>query len=150
MLDQIEKRIEIAAGIKRVWDALTDAHQFGKWFQVKMEGPFVAGVAVGGELTFPGYEHLKMQIVVQEIRPMSFFSYTWHPYSIDAKKDYSQEIPTLVEFRLEERSESTLLVVIESGFEGLPSERYADAFRMNTRGWEQQLESLDAYIRKAS
>jgi uncharacterized protein YndB with AHSA1/START domain len=150
MEDRIEKRIEISAPVARVLQALTDSRQFGEWFLVKMDGPFVAGEAVGGQLTFPGYEHVRMEIIVKTIRPTSYFSYTWHPYAVDPKKDYSQETPTLVEFRLEEARSGTLLVVTESGFDKLPKEHYADAFRMNNRGWEQQLEQIGAYVTKAS
>jgi uncharacterized protein YndB with AHSA1/START domain len=145
---QIEKRIELAAAVARVWEAITDSRQFGEWFQVKMDGPFAAGKPVGGQITFPGYEHLRMDIVVQTIQPTSYFSYTWHPYAIDPKVDYSQETPTLVEFRLTAIPKGTLLVLTESGFDKLPPERYADVFRMNTRGWEQQLESIEAYVSK--
>jgi uncharacterized protein YndB with AHSA1/START domain len=148
MENQIEKKIELAAPIARVWEALTDYRQFGEWFQVKMDGPFVAGRPVGGQITFPGYEHLRMDVVIQSIQPTSYFSYTWHPYAVDPKVDYSQETSTLVEFRLTGISKGTLLVVTESGFDQLPPERYADAFRMNTRGWEQQLESIAAYVSK--
>ncbi len=148
MENQIEKRIELAAPVKRVWEAITDSRQFGEWFQVKMDGPFVAGNPVSGQITFPGYEHLRMDIMIQTIQPTSYFSYTWHPYAIDPKMDYSQEAPTLVEFRLTEIPKGTLLVVTESGFDKLLPERYADAFRMNTRGWEQQLEAIAAYVTK--
>ena len=150
MDNQIEKRIELSAPVERVWQALTDSRQFGEWFQVRMDGPFVAGKAVGGQLTFPGYEHLRMEVVVQTIQPESYFSYTWHPYSVDPDADYSQETPTLVEFRLNSVPKGTLLVVIESGFDKLPAERYADAFRMNNRGWEQQLESVKSYVTKTT
>jgi uncharacterized protein YndB with AHSA1/START domain len=150
MEDRIEKRIEISAPVARVWQALTDSRQFGEWFLVKLDGPFVAGEPVGGQLTFPGYEHLRMELVVKTIQPTSYFSYTWHPYAVNPKIDYSQETPTLVEFRLAESANGTLLVVTESGFAKLPKERYADAFRMNTRGWEQQLEQIKAYVSKAS
>ena len=149
MEDQIEKRIEIAAPVARVWRALTDHREFGDWFQIKMDGPFVAGEKVAGQITFPGYEHLRMEVAVKAIEPVSYFSYTWHPFAIDPKVDYSQETPTLVEFRLEPVAGGTLLVVVESGFAKLPKERYADAFRMNNRGWEQQLESIKAYVEKA-
>ena len=145
---QIEKRVEIAAPVTRVWQALTDFRQFGEWFRVKMDGPFVEGKAVSGELTFPGYEHLRMEVVVEQVKPTSYFSYTWHPYAVNPQTDYSQETPTLVEFRLEEIPKGTLLIVTESGFDKLPAERYADAFRMNNRGWEQQLESIRVYAGK--
>ena len=150
MKDTIEKRIEISAPVERVWQALTDSRQFGEWFRVELEGPFVAGKAVGGKLTFPGYEHLRMAILVRTIEPTSYFSYTWHPYAVKPTVDYSQETPTLVEFRLKAAAGGTLLTVTESGFARLPPERYEDAFRMNTRGWEQQMESIRDYVGKTA
>ena len=39
-------------------------------------------------------------MIIQKIEPQRLFSFTWHPYGIDPKVDYSQETPTLVEFRL--------------------------------------------------
>jgi uncharacterized protein YndB with AHSA1/START domain len=150
MEDLIEKRIELTAPVARVWRALTDSHQFGEWFLVKMDGPFVVGKTVGGQITHPGYEHLRMEIEVKAIEPETLFSYTWHPYAVDPKANYSQETPTLVEFRIKEIANGTLLVVTESGFAKLPKERYGDAFRMNSRGWEQQLENIRVYVGKAS
>ena len=146
----IVKRIDIAAPVPRVWRALTDYRQFGQWFLVNLEGPFVPGEAVGGQLTFPGYEHVRMEVVVQAIRPTTYFSYTWHPYAVDPKVDYSGEPPTLVEFQLEATPTGTLLIVTESGFENLPPSRYSDALHMNTRGWEQQLKHLEAYVHKTA
>lgn len=142
----IEKRIHLSAPVPRVWKALTDSREFGAWFRVKFEAPFIAGHSLSGHITFPGYEHLRMDVVVKTIQPTSYFSYTWHPYAIDPQADYTQEVPTLVEFRLQEDSGGTLLTVTESGFDQLPPERYADAFRMNSRGWEQQLENMSAYV----
>ncbi len=43
MENAIEKRIEIAAPVARVWRAITDHREFGEWFRVKLEGPFVVG-----------------------------------------------------------------------------------------------------------
>jgi uncharacterized protein YndB with AHSA1/START domain len=150
MEDYIEKQIEIAAPVGRVWRALTDSRQFGEWFQVSLEGPFVAGELVGGQLTFPGYTHLRMEVEVKAIVPETYFSYTWHPYSVDPKVDYTQETPTLVEFRLKASGGGTLLTVKESGFDKIPSARRAEAFRMNTTGWEQQMKSIEAYVYKTS
>jgi uncharacterized protein YndB with AHSA1/START domain len=147
-MDYIEKRIEIAAPVERVWRALTDSRQFGEWFRVSLEGPFVAGEPVGGQLTFPGYEHVRMQIEVKTIEPEKYFSYTWHPYSVDPKVDYTQETPTLVEFRLQAAEDGTLLTVKESGFDKIPEARRAEAFRMNTGGWAQQMKSIEAYVCK--
>src|SRR5581483_10812397 len=117
MTDRIEKRVELKAPISRVWRALTDYREFGEWFRVNLESPFVAGHPTRGNIAYPGYEHLRMEVVVQKIEPERLFSFTWHPYAIDPNVDYSQETPTLVEFRLERTATGTLLTVTESGFE---------------------------------
>ena len=148
METQIEKQIEIAAPVSRVWRALTDYRQFGEWFLVKMDGPFVAGKPIGGQITHPGYEHLRMEIVIKAIEPETLFSYTWHPYSVDPKVDYTKEASTLVEFRLQATAGGTLLTVTESGFEKIPSERRAEAFLRNDGGWKQQMKNIEAYVRK--
>ena len=146
MSNQVEKSIELKAPVTRVWRALTDYREFGEWFRVKLDRPFVAGEVSRGQITWPGYEHLKWEAAVQTIEPEQLFSFTWHPYSIDPDKDYSQETPTLVEFRLEKIATGTLLRVIESGFDKVPSDRRAEAFRMNDRGWAQQLENIAKHV----
>jgi uncharacterized protein YndB with AHSA1/START domain len=144
--DRIEKQIDLKAPVSRVWRALTDYREFGGWFRVKLEGPFVAGKEARGQITHPGYEHLQMTMVVQKIEPERLFSYTWHPYAIDPNVDYSQEAPTLVEFTLEKSAKGTLLKVTESGFDRIPSDRRLEAFRMNENGWAQQLKNIESYV----
>jgi uncharacterized protein YndB with AHSA1/START domain len=144
--DRIEKEIDLKAPVSRVWRALTDYLEFGEWFRVKLEGPFVAGQVSRGQITHPGYEHLQMEMVVQRIEPERLFSYTWHPYAIDPKVDYSEETPTLVEFTLEKSAKGTLLKVTESGFDKIPSGRRLEAFRMNEGGWAQQLKNIESYV----
>jgi uncharacterized protein YndB with AHSA1/START domain len=150
MENQIEKRIEIGAPVSRVWQALTDSRKFGEWFLVKMDGPFVAGQPVAGQITHPGYEHLRMEIVVKAIEPERLFSYTWHPYALDPEVDYAKEEPTLVEFQLQPTAGGTLLTVTESGFDKIPSARRAEAFRMNDGGWAQQMKNIQVYVSKTS
>lgn len=143
---RIEKRIELKAPVSRVWRALTDHSEFGEWFRVKLDGPFKPGQVSHGQVTYPGYEHLKWEAVVQKMEPERLFSFTWHPYAVDPKKDYSKETPTLVEFRLEKIPTGTLLVVTESGFDKLPSDRRLEAFRMNEGGWTAQLKNIESYV----
>jgi uncharacterized protein YndB with AHSA1/START domain len=149
MENTIVKQIEIAAPTTRVWQALTDSRQFGEWFKTKMEGPFIAGQPVSGQITHPGYEHLRMEIVVKKIEPETVFSFTWHPYAIDPKVDYSQEDPTLIEFRLQPTASGTLLTVTESGFEKIPAARRAEAFLRNDGGWAQQMKNIETYVLQA-
>jgi hypothetical protein len=60
--------------------------------------------------------------------------------------DYSQEHPTLVEFRLQATASGTLLKVTESGFEKIPAARRAEAFLRNDGGWAQQMKNIQAYV----
>jgi uncharacterized protein YndB with AHSA1/START domain len=146
--NRIEKSIELKAPVTRVWQALTDHNQFGEWFRVKLDGPFKLGEVSRGYITWPGYEHLKWEATVQDIEPESYFAFTWHPYAVDPKVDYSTETPTLVEFRLQPSATGTLLSVTESGFEDVPAHRRAEAFRMNENGWAQQLKNIETYVAK--
>ena len=150
MSDRIEKRIELNAPVSRVWHALTDHVEFGEWFRVKLDAPFVPGQLSTGHVTYPGYEHLKWEAVVQQMIPERLFSFTWHPYAIDPGVEYSKEAPTTVEFRLEETGTGTLLVVTESGFDKITDERRLEAWRMNDRGWAQQMQNIEAYVAQTS
>ncbi|MGC2659970.1 MAG: SRPBCC family protein [Bryobacteraceae bacterium] len=149
MNDRIEKRIQLEAPISRVWRALTDYCEFGEWFRVKLEGPFVAGQVSRGQITYPGYEHLKWEAVVQALEPERLFSFTWHPYAVDPNMDYSKETPTLVEFRLEATAKGTLLLLTESGFDKIPSDRRAEAFRRNDGGWREQMKNIENHVTQA-
>jgi uncharacterized protein YndB with AHSA1/START domain len=146
MDNKIEKQIELKAPVSRVWRALTDHREFGEWFRVQLDGPFVPGQVSRGHVTYPGYEHLKWEAVVHKMEPERLFSFTWHPYAIDPKIDYSTETPTLVEFRLEKTANGTLLVLTESGFDKIPGDRRLDAFRMNDGGWTIQMKNIEDYV----
>ena len=106
----------------------------------------MAGQPAEGQITHPGYEHVRWKVVIQKIEPERLFSFTWHPYAIDPKVDYSRETPTLVEFRLEKTATGTLLIVTESGFDKVPAARRADAFRMNDSGWAQQVKNIERHV----
>ena len=150
MDNRIEKRIELKAPVSRVWNALTDYRKFGEWFRVKLDGPFVPGQVSRGQITYPGYEHLKWEAVVQKMEPKRLFSFTWHPYAVDPKIDYSEEMPTLVEFRLEKTASGTLLLLTESGFDKIPGDRRFEAFRMNDGGWTQQMKNIENHVSQRS
>ena len=146
MTDRIEKRIELKAPVARVWRALTDYREFGEWFLVKIDGPFVPGDVSRGHITHPGYEHLQWEAVVKAMEPERLFSFTWHPYAVDPKMDYSAEPQTLVEFRLEKTAQGTLLLVTESGFDGIPAGRRAEAFLRNDGGWAEQMKNIERHV----
>ena len=142
---RIEKRIKLKTPVSRVWRALTDYREFGEWFRVKLDGPFVAGQISRGQMTYPGYEHVKWQVVVQKMEPERLFSFTWH-HSLDPHADISKEPTTLVEFRLEKIEAGTLLTLTESGFEKLPDNLRLEAFRRNDGGWTEQMKNIVSYV----
>jgi len=144
--DCIRKEIHLRAPRTRVWKALADAEEFGTWFGMKLEGRFVPGQTVFGRITHPNYQHIHLEMRIERMEPEALFSYRWHPYPMDATKDYSKEPMTLVEFRLEAAEGGTLLKVVESGFDQLPPERRDEAFRMNDAGWTGQLPRIERHV----
>ena len=150
MANSIEKRIELKASVSTVWRALTDHREFGEWFRVKLDGPFEPGRVARGHVTYPGYEHYKWEATVQKMEPERLFSFTWpHPKSFekeDSPLDYSEEPSTLVEFKLEKTANGTLLLLTESGFDKLPTDRRLEAFRRNEGGWTEQMKNIESYV----
>jgi uncharacterized protein YndB with AHSA1/START domain len=149
--DRIEKSIDLKAPIERVWHALTDYQEFGTWFGVKLDGPFIPGKITSGQMSGKscgGHEHLKWEATIKQMEAPHLFSLTWHPYAVEPILDYSQETPTLVEFRLEKTADGTRVTVVETGFDSLPLHRKPDALRMNNNGWEIQLRNIQAHVTK--
>jgi uncharacterized protein YndB with AHSA1/START domain len=144
--DRIEKTIVLGAPQTRVWRALTDAREFGAWFNVALTGAFAPGARVQGRITAPGYEHLTMEIAVEQVIPERLFSYRWHPHDIDPGTDLACEPTTLVEFHLAKVPGGTQLTLVESGFDRIPPSRRTTAFRNNDEGWSAQLTNIERYV----
>jgi uncharacterized protein YndB with AHSA1/START domain len=168
--DKIEKRVTLRAPVARVWHAVADAKEFGRWFGIKLEGDFNVGKPITGSfskapseaamveqqrrLGLPpsGVRIPKENIVFctpERIEPQKYFSFRWIPYAIDADIDPDSEPTTLVEFRLEPVPEGTLLTIVESGFDQVPAHRRERAFRMNEGGWTAQAENVKRYVQEA-
>jgi len=156
--DQIEKHVTLRAPRERVWRALTDATQFGTWFGVELDGPFVAGQRVTGRISptkvdpevarhQEPYRGAKFECAIERIEPMDLFSFRWHPFAIDPAVDYSAEPMTLVAFELADAAGGgTSLTITESGFDRIPLARRAQAFAANEGGWAAQAELIARYL----
>jgi uncharacterized protein YndB with AHSA1/START domain len=145
--DRIHKQVLLHATRARVWRALADMREFGGWFGVRLpDGPFVAGAQVEGPISYPGYEHVTMRLTVEQVEPERLLSFRWHPNSVDPNVDYEREPTTLVVFELHDADAGVLLTVDESGFDRLPAERRAEAYRGNEGGWEQQLRNIEEHV----
>ena len=140
--DRIEKQVVLRAPRSRVWKALTDYREFGAWFQARLDTPFVAGQPISGQMTYPGYEHLRFDGVVEQMVPESFFSFRWQP-GADPKPG---EPETLVEFTLEDVPGGTRLTLAESGFDRFPPERRAQVVRDNDGGWDEQMGNIGRHV----
>jgi uncharacterized protein YndB with AHSA1/START domain len=147
LTDRIERKILLKAPRARVWRALSNAEEFGRWCGVNFKGKaFVAGQLVRGPITYPGYEHIVMEVLIERMVTERLLSWQWHPAAIDPAVDYSQEPTTLVVFELEEGDGGTLLTVVESGFDNIPPARRATVFRMNTSGWDEQMRNIEKHV----
>jgi uncharacterized protein YndB with AHSA1/START domain len=145
--DRIERKILLKAPRSRVWRALANAEEFGEWFRVSLNGQaFVAGQRTRGHITYPGYEHLVFDVLVERMKPERLLALRWHPAAIDPAVDYSKEPTTLVEFELTEVEGGTLLTLVESGFDKIPPERRLEAFRMNSGGWDEQMKNIEKHV----
>ena len=165
--DRIEKQIVLRAPVSRVWKAISDAREFGRWFGFTLEGEFTEGKTIRG--TFDGTVDEAALIAYQEsvgvtpskvnvpagshvfctverIEPERLFRYRWIPYGIDAEAAPENEPTTTVEFRLEAVPEGTRLTIVESGFDHVPAHRRDRAFRMNEGGWSAQTENLRKHV----
>jgi uncharacterized protein YndB with AHSA1/START domain len=165
--DRIEKQVTLRAPVSRVWRAIADAGEFGRWFGFTLEGAFAPGKTMRGR--FDGHldeaaiveMQKKMGVppsgvkvpagsavfcTVERIEPERYFSFRWIPYGIDADADPEREPTTLVELTLEPVAEGTRLTIVESGFDNVPAHRRARAFRMNEGGWAAQAENLRKHV----
>lgn len=155
MQDRIERTIDLAAPVSRVWRAITDHEEFGTWFRVLLDGPFAVGEISRGRVTYPGHEHLKWRAEVIAIEPESRFVFEWCPLDDDpdALGTEAAELVTRVEFRLAPippvppSPESTRLTIVESGFASLPDDtRRLDALRRNEGGWDAQTKNIRDHV----
>jgi uncharacterized protein YndB with AHSA1/START domain len=147
--DRIERHILLRAPRGRVWRALTDSAEFGRWFGVKVEGAFAPGAHVRGAITHPGYEHVVFDITIERMEPERLFSWRWHPHAVEPGVDYSAEPTTLVVFELADAPGGIMLTVVESGFDRVPLARRALAYRMNGDGWTYQMQAIEAHVAAA-
>jgi len=155
--DSIHKQALLQAPPARVWQAITDAREFGTWFGVRTDDEFEEGARIRGtivptsvdaeiaELQRP-HEGLPFEMTIERIELQRLFEFSWHPFAVERDQDYGEEPTTLVSFELEPQGEGTRLTITESGFERLPKDRRAAALQSNAEGWEKQLQLIDKYL----
>jgi uncharacterized protein YndB with AHSA1/START domain len=141
-ISRIERSTFIRAPRSRVWKAISQAAQFGAWFEVKTEGEFTPGATVRMTTTNPKYPGIEFSVIVDQVVPERSLSWQWHP---GAAPD-PNEPPTRVEFLLADAEGGTTVTVIESGFDRLSLAKRAAAYEDNDKGWAEQLVNLTRYL----
>jgi len=158
--DRIEKSVLLRAPRKRVWRALSDSTEFGSWFGMNFDGPFVPGASMRGVIVPTAvdadvakaqqpYQGLPVEIAIEQMEPERLFSFRWHPFAIEPGVDYSAEPTTLVVFELEEAPNGIMLTITESGFDRIPLARRAKAFTANEGGWGMVVKLVEKYVSHA-
>jgi len=156
MTDRIEKSAVLKAPLDRVWRAISDSAEFGVWFGMRVQAPFVEGVTVTAVMTptqldddvaaaqqqFAGVE-FPLHIVA--VTAPNYFAFRWNPLS---DSEFAH-LTTLVEFTLTEVDDGVLLRIVESGFDALPESHRGTAFADNSNGWATQLTLIGRYVTTA-
>jgi uncharacterized protein YndB with AHSA1/START domain len=144
--DRIEKVVDLEAPVSRVWRAIADHEEFGKWFRVRLDGPFEVGVTTTGRITYPGYEHMKWKSLTEQMVPERLFAFSWPPSAIDPDTEYDADAKVTVEFRLEPTDRGTRLTITESGFLQFPESKRLEVLRSNAQGWDIQAKNVAAHV----
>lgn len=144
--DRIEKQVVLPAPRARVWRALTQTEEFNTWFGVELVGTFAPGARLRGRVKHPGYEHITMDITIEQLEAPHTLAWRWHPGAEDPGVERTTDETTLVTFKLEEVPEGTLLTVVETGFDRVPVSRRARVYRENEGGWTGQMKAIKKYV----
>ena len=146
--DRIEKVVELAAPVARVWQALTDHEEFGAWFRVRLDGPFEVGATTTGNITYAGHEHVMWESVTEKMDHERLFAFSWPPGAVDPDTEYDPDAKVLVEFRLEPTERGTRLTITETGFLQFPESKRLEVLRSNTEGWDIQAGNVAAHVER--
>ena len=144
------KTTTLHAPLERVWTAIVDSAEFGRWFGSEFDGPFVAGESTPGRMVPTEVDEevaaqqephrgLAWTMHVDEIEPMTRFVFRWG----------SMEVPdvlTTVTFTLAPVADGVELTITETGFDAFPAERRDDLRDGNDGGWSHQARLLARYL----
>jgi uncharacterized protein YndB with AHSA1/START domain len=160
--DRIEKTVILRAPVERVWRAITDSGEFGRWFGAQFDGPFAPGARVTATIRpteldpevaaqQEAYAGIPFVVWIETMEDARRFAFRWHPGGepVDVA-NATRDQTTLVTFELEPVPEGTRLTIRETGFDVVPLERRAKALMENEEGWEMQARLITAYLARES
>lgn len=138
----VTRTIRIEAARPLVWATLTSPEQIAQWFGQRAEFP--DGIHVGAVGAFGWTDYGDFPARIEAYDPVERFAFTWGTPGEQIREDNS----TTATFSLTEEGESTVLTVIETGFDRLTSDavKRRAALEDNAQGWNEELDQLSAYV----
>ena len=148
----------LRAPLDRVWRAISDSQEFGRWFGVRVDGPFVAGTSVTATITGTTVDDKVAEMQRPHVGATGKLADrrggTAAPIRLSLasvrgrtrRRLRTRNPSTLVEFTLSEAPDGVLLRIVESGFDAIPEARRAIAFEANSEGWAMQTELVRKYL----
>ena len=152
--DEIVRTIDLNVAQTKVWQAISNAQSFGEWFRCTTDGPFERGRILNCRSTYgaeggasaSNQEEFVWQKRIVAIEPEAYFAFEWTPGDTGADV-FSPELgSTLVEFKLAPIDTGTRLTICESGFASLPAALRSRSFRINSGGWDAQVQNITQYF----
>ena len=127
MIAPLEKKILLNAAVSRVWKALTDPDELGKW--MLMQTDFEA--VVGKNFTFKTEPNENwdgvISCTVKEIEENKKLVFTWNAAIVNAE--------TVVSIELKNVGGKTELTLTHSGWDDLPANK-EESKKSHSEGWE--------------
>jgi len=147
MQDAIEKSILLSAAPDRVWRALSDAAEFGRWFRAEVTGEMREGAVLGCRSLYPGTEHMRWDMYIHVMEPNRRLVWDWPAFDPSAFPDDPDSNARLtVEIVIAPEGDSTRLTLRESGFADLPEGPALAVWQRNEGGWTMQLDNIAAHV----
>lgn len=137
MQNSIERSVDIAASVDRVWDLVTEP---GWW--VPSDVPIEPDRTAGAVVVRESEKYGRFPVQVVELRPKTYAAFRWASTFPGAELDEGNT--TLIEFTVTPTEQGARVSVVESGFAELdaPAEVKAQGAESNTGGWTEELSSL--------
>ncbi|WP_236778877.1 SRPBCC family protein [Agromyces seonyuensis] len=143
----VRRSIDIAAGIDRVWAAVTQPDLIAQWFGDRCR---LDSLEVGAGGAFGWDDAGDFPFRIEEFDPPRAIAYRWSN-AVAGALDPLQVVDahsTLFRFTLEERPGGTRLTVVETGFES--HERPDAVVEDHRQGWTSELDELVALVEGAA
>lgn len=135
----VERTIWIAAPPTRVWRALTDQEQLGKWWPP--DAWSIPHLQIGGKVQF-GQDGDAALATIEILDPPNQWMLRWEP---------NPKFPVITMstlFVLAEENGGTRLTVTESGFESLPDDVRQTRLDETDKGYTMVLNDLKALLER--